>query len=73
VETEGSGRRFRKVVDIARDEVEERPKQAVRGHATQCTHTKAAVYTRDTGDERFRILGVGSSVLNLAPVRQQRT
>lgn len=37
------------------------------GYATQRTHTKAAVDTRHTGDERFRVLGVGSLVLNLAP------
>jgi hypothetical protein len=36
------------------------------GYATQCTHTKAAVYSRDAGDERFRVLGVGPSILELA-------
>lgn len=65
--TEGSGRGFRKIVDIARDKVEERPKEAMGSHAAQRTHTKAAVNARDTGDERFRILGVRTSVPNLAP------
>jgi hypothetical protein len=67
VGTEGSGRGFRKIVDIARDKVEERPKQAMGSHAAQCTHTKAAVNARDTGEERFWIFGVGSSFPNLAP------
>lgn len=62
------GRRLRKTIDEARDQVEERPQQAMSRYATQCAHPKAAVYARDAGDERFRVLGVGPSNLKLALV-----
>jgi hypothetical protein len=38
------------------------------GYATQCTHAEATVYSRDTGDERFRVLRVGSSIVRLVLV-----
>jgi hypothetical protein len=51
------------MINIVGDDIEQRPKQPVRGDATDRTHTKTTIYSSDTSQQWFRSISIGTCIV----------